>query len=69
MVRGGYALPTPFYEVEEATLPRLANSLRPQIIAVTNLYRDQLDAYGEIDRTEQLIRDGHWPNAPWPRWW
>jgi UDP-N-acetylmuramyl tripeptide synthase len=32
--------------------------LRPQIIAVTNLYRDQLDAYGEIDRTEQLIRNG-----------
>jgi UDP-N-acetylmuramate-alanine ligase len=32
--------------------------LQPQIIAVTNLYRDQLDAYGEIDRTEKLIRDG-----------
>jgi len=45
-------------EVEEATLPRIAALLRPQIIAVTNLYRDQLDAYGEIDRTEALIRDG-----------
>ncbi|MBU6230338.1 MAG: DUF1727 domain-containing protein [Cyanobacteria bacterium REEB459] len=45
-------------EVEEATLPRLASLLQPRIIAVTNLYRDQLDAYGEIDRTEQLIRDG-----------
>lgn len=45
-------------EVEEATLPRIAATLKPSIIAVTNLYRDQLDAYGEIDRTEKLIRDG-----------
>ncbi|WOD39148.1 MurT ligase domain-containing protein [Nodosilinea sp. E11] len=45
-------------EVEEATLPRIATLLKPNIIAVTNLYRDQLDAYGEIDRTEKLIRDG-----------
>ncbi|MFM7325983.1 MAG: Mur ligase family protein, partial [Nodosilinea sp.] len=45
-------------EVEEATLPRIAKVLRPRAIAVTNLYRDQLDAYGEIDRTEGLIREG-----------
>ncbi|MBD1917827.1 MULTISPECIES: Mur ligase family protein [Cyanophyceae] len=45
-------------EVEEATLPRIARLIKPNIIAVTNLYRDQLDAYGEIDRTEKLIRDG-----------
>ncbi|MFQ4135640.1 MurT ligase domain-containing protein [Nodosilinea sp. PGN35] len=45
-------------EIEEATLPRIAALLKPDIIAVTNLYRDQLDAYGEIDRTEKLIRDG-----------
>ncbi len=45
-------------EVEEATLPRIAALLRPRVIAVTNLYRDQLDAYGEIDRTEKLIREG-----------
>lgn len=45
-------------EVEEATLPRIAKALQPKIIAVTNLYRDQLDAYGEIDITEAYIRDG-----------
>jgi UDP-N-acetylmuramyl tripeptide synthase len=45
-------------EVEEATLPRIAAILNPRVIAVTNLYRDQLDAYGEIDRTEKLIQDG-----------
>ncbi|MGF1499675.1 MAG: MurT ligase domain-containing protein [Elainellaceae cyanobacterium] len=46
------------FEVEEATLPRIAQLLRPHLIAVTNLYRDQLDAYGEVDMTEKLIRDG-----------
>jgi UDP-N-acetylmuramyl tripeptide synthase len=52
-------------EVEEATLPRIARLIKPNIIAVTNLYRDQLDAYGEIDHTEKLIRDGiaHCPTA------
>lgn len=45
-------------EVEEATLPRIATLLHPTVIAVTNLYRDQLDAYGETDITEKLIRDG-----------
>lgn len=45
-------------EVEEATLPRIAPLLHPTVIAVTNLYRDQLDAYGETDMTEKLIRDG-----------
>lgn len=45
-------------EVEEATLPRIATLLRPSVIAVTNLYRDQLDAYGETDITEKLIREG-----------
>jgi UDP-N-acetylmuramyl tripeptide synthase len=45
-------------EVEEATLPRIATLLHPTVIAVTNLYRDQLDAYGETDMTEKLIREG-----------
>ena len=53
------------FEVEEATLPQIAQLLRPELITVTNLYRDQLDAYGETDITERLIRDGiaQCPNA------
>lgn len=46
------------FEVEEATLPKIAKVLNPEIITVTNLYRDQLDAYGETDITERLIQDG-----------
>ncbi|MEL6249942.1 MAG: MurT ligase domain-containing protein [Cyanobacteria bacterium J06648_16] len=45
-------------EVEEATLPKIAKALDPTVIAVTNLYRDQLDAYGEIDVTERYIHNG-----------
>ena len=43
-------------EIEEATMPRVAKELNPKIIVVTNLYRDQLDAYGEVDRTKNMIR-------------
>ena len=55
---GGLDVTHAILEVEEATLPRIAQLLRPDIIAITNLYRDQLDAYGEVDMTEKLIRDG-----------
>lgn len=44
-------------ETEEATLPRLISTIKPQIIIVTNLFRDQLDAYGELDRTQKFIRE------------
>lgn len=43
------------FEVEEATLPKIAEKLNPKFIVVTNLYRDQLDAYGEVDITEKHI--------------
>lgn len=44
------------FEVEEATLPRIANSLKPEMIIVTNFFRDQLDAYGEVTRTVDHVR-------------
>lgn len=45
------------FEVEEATIPKLTQLLKPKQIIVTNLYRDQLDAYGEIDRTQKFIQE------------
>lgn len=42
-------------EVEEATLPKIIDSLKPSILIVTNLFRDQLDAYGEINKTRKYI--------------
>ncbi|MFW5720595.1 MAG: MurT ligase domain-containing protein, partial [Candidatus Dojkabacteria bacterium] len=44
------------FEVEEATAPKLAEFLKPDCIVVTNLFRDQLDAYGEIDTTQRYLQ-------------
>jgi UDP-N-acetylmuramyl tripeptide synthase len=37
------------FEVDEATLPLVAEPLRPRAVMLGNLFRDQLDRYGEID--------------------
>jgi UDP-N-acetylmuramyl tripeptide synthase len=42
------------FEVDEAWLPRVASQLRPSLIVLGNLFRDQLDRYGEIE----TIADG-----------
>jgi lipid II isoglutaminyl synthase (glutamine-hydrolysing) len=38
------------FELDEAWLPRVAPSLRPRLLALGNLFRDQLDRYGELER-------------------
>jgi len=45
-------------EVDEAALPLLVKVINCQSIVVTNLYRDQLDRYGELDKTAKLIAQG-----------
>lgn len=37
------------FEVDEATLPNVLKDLTPEIIVLNNLFRDQLDRYGEVD--------------------
>ena len=37
------------WEVDEATLPEAIENTSPKIITLLNLFRDQLDRYGEID--------------------
>ncbi|MEX2081052.1 MAG: Mur ligase family protein [Dehalococcoidia bacterium] len=37
------------FEVDEATMPLATHALRPRAMAFTNLFRDQLDRYGEVD--------------------
>ncbi len=44
-------------EVEEATMPKLTKYIHPDMIIVTNMYRDQLDAYGELDKTAEYIKN------------
>ena len=38
------------FEVDEAWLPRMAAELDPRLIVLGNLFRDQLDRYGELER-------------------
>ena len=35
-------------EIDEGALPLVAPEIRPRAVLVTNLFRDQLDRYGEI---------------------
>jgi UDP-N-acetylmuramyl tripeptide synthase len=37
------------FEVDEAWLPRVTEQLQPSLIVLGNLFRDQLDRYGEIE--------------------
>jgi lipid II isoglutaminyl synthase (glutamine-hydrolysing) len=50
------------FEVDEFWLDRVVPELRPRAIVLANLFRDQLDRYGEIDaiadRWEQTVREG-----------
>jgi len=38
------------FEVDEAWLPQIARDLDPRLIVLSNLFRDQLDRYGELER-------------------
>ena len=37
------------FEVDEAALPEVARQVRPRAISLGNLFRDQLDRYGELE--------------------
>lgn len=45
-------------EVDEAALPRVAAEVPAGALLVTNVFRDQLDRYGEVERTARLIEAG-----------
>ena len=45
------------FEVDEATLPAAVRALRPRAVVFTNLFRDQLDRYGEVDTVASLWRE------------
>ncbi len=37
------------FEIDEATLPLILKDMTPKVIVLLNLFRDQLDRYGEVD--------------------
>ncbi len=44
-------------ETDEANVPHLLTILKPRFILITNFFRDQLDRYGELDYTINLIKE------------
>lgn len=43
------------FEVDEASIPRVLARIAPRVLLVTNLFRDQLDRYFEVDQLAQRI--------------
>jgi UDP-N-acetylmuramyl tripeptide synthase len=46
------------FEIDEAALPLIASEVKISTVLVTNLFRDQLDRFGELDTTAKLIASG-----------
>jgi UDP-N-acetylmuramyl tripeptide synthase len=44
------------FEVDEAALPEVARRVRPRAVCLGNLFRDQLDRYGELELVAQRWR-------------
>ncbi|MBU5590439.1 Mur ligase family protein [Clostridium sp. MSJ-4] len=45
-------------EVDEANVKFITEHIKPEIITITNLFRDQLDRYGEVYTTLEKILEG-----------
>lgn len=44
-------------EIDEASLSRICDYIQPSLFVFTNIFRDQMDRYGEIYTTYQMILD------------
>ncbi|HSP55573.1 MAG TPA: MurT ligase domain-containing protein [Dehalococcoidia bacterium] len=53
------------FEVDEATVPEAAWAVRPRAVLFTNLFRDQLDRYGEVEYVADVWRKAvaGWPDV------
>jgi lipid II isoglutaminyl synthase (glutamine-hydrolysing) len=45
------------FEVDEGALPELMQRVRPRVVCLGNLFRDQLDRYGELELVAERWRD------------
>ncbi len=56
--KGTYQEAIAVLETDEATVKQVSPALSPQILTVSNLFRDQLDRYGELSTTARFIEAG-----------
>jgi UDP-N-acetylmuramyl tripeptide synthase len=52
------------FEVDEATLPAAVEALKPSAVVVLNLFRDQLDRYGELDAIAAKMKRSLYKHRP-----
>src|SRR5918912_1393059 len=45
------------FEVDEGALPEVARRVRPRAVCLANLFRDQLDRYGELELVAERWRE------------
>ncbi len=57
-LNGNLAVDYAVIEVDEASMPAVSKAIKQDLTLVTNLFRDQLDRYGELDTTAKMIRKG-----------
>lgn len=55
-ILGGLKADYACLEIDEASAVKVFDHLTPDYMIITNLFRDQLDRYGEIDITADLLR-------------
>jgi len=53
MIKENYQNKIGLWEIDEAVFPYALQSLKPKIVILNNLFRDQLDRYGEINTLAQ----------------
>ncbi|HEX9774504.1 MAG TPA: MurT ligase domain-containing protein [Actinomycetota bacterium] len=46
------------FELDEAWLPKVAPLLNPRVVVLTNVFRDQLDRFGEAESVARLLSRG-----------
>ncbi|NYE57347.1 UDP-N-acetylmuramyl tripeptide synthase [Carboxydothermus ferrireducens DSM 11255] len=51
-------VPVLLLEIDEATLKKVSTEISPEVLVVTNFFRDQLDRYGEVYQTLNYVKDG-----------
>lgn len=56
-LRGRFSADYAVLEIDEASARRVFAHIKPDYMVITNLFRDQLDRYGEIDITVDLLNE------------
>ncbi len=57
LLKGANGADVGLFEVDEAALTSVAASTQPQVVVLMNLFRDQLDRYGELETLVDKWRD------------